>query len=102
MQKSLGQIFVGFLLQAKEISAVTIKNIRPIYNVSLQINKLSIIINLSLVFSMIEAVMKKNVVRCFCLWWGGYLKTLSPHQGLAESEISCVDELWEKKSRSQF
>ena len=62
MQKSLGQIFVGFLLQAKEISAVTIKNIRQSYDVSLQIFELSVLIKLSLVYSMIEAVMKKNVV----------------------------------------
>ena len=62
MQKSLGLIFVGFLLQAKEICAVTFKNIRPIYDVNLQIFELSIIIKLSLVYSMIEAVMKENVV----------------------------------------
>ena len=67
MQKSLGQIFVGFLLQAKEISAVTFKNITPIYDVNLQIFELSIIIKLSLVYSMIEAVMKKNVVPSIAL-----------------------------------
>ena len=62
MQKSTVEIFVGCLLQATEIFAVTFKNIRQCYDVILQIFEISILIKLSLVFSMIEAVMKKNVV----------------------------------------
>jgi hypothetical protein len=67
MQKSLGQIFVGCLLQAKEIFAVTFKSIRQSYDITLQIIELSILIKLSLVYSMIEAVMKKNVVPSIAL-----------------------------------
>ena len=67
MQKSLVQIFVGCLLQAKEIFAVTIKSIRQSYGVTLQIIELSIVIKLSLVYSMIEAVSKKDVVPSIAL-----------------------------------
>ena len=67
MQKSTVEIFVGCLLQATEIFAVTFKNIRQSYDVSLQIFKLSVLIKLSLVYSMIEAVMKKNVVPSIAL-----------------------------------
>ena len=74
MQKSTVGFFVGSLLQAKEIFAVTyappyhtFKNIRQIYDVSLQNVKSSILIKLSLVYSMIEAVMKKNVVPSIAL-----------------------------------
>ena len=74
MQKSTVGFFVGSFLQAKEIFAVTIappyhtfKNMRQSYNVTLQIIELSILIKLSLVYSMIEAVMKKNVVPSIAL-----------------------------------
>ena len=40
----------------------TFKNITQSYDVTLQIIELSILIKLSLVYSMIEAVMKENVV----------------------------------------
>ena len=67
MQKLFEQIFVGCLLQAKEIFAVTFKSIRQSCDVSLQIFELSILIKLSFVYSMIEAVMKKNVVPSIAL-----------------------------------
>ena len=67
MQKLFEKIFVGCLLQAKEIFAVTMKSIRQSYFVSVQIFELSILILLSLVYSMIEAVMKKNVVPSIAL-----------------------------------
>ena len=62
MQKSTVECFVGCLLQAKEIVAVSFKSIRQSYDVSLQIFELSIIIKLSVVYSMIESIMKENVV----------------------------------------
>ena len=67
MQKLFEQIFVGCLLQAKEIFAVTFKSIRQSYDFTLQIIELSILIKLSLVYSMIEAVMKNNAVPSIAL-----------------------------------
>ena len=67
MQKLFEQLFVGCLLQAKELFAVIFNIIRQRYVFSLQIFELSILIKLSLVYSMTETVMKKNVVPSIAL-----------------------------------
>ena len=45
----------------------TFKNIRQSYDVRIQIVELSILVELSLVYSMFEAVSKKNVVPSIAL-----------------------------------
>ena len=46
--------------------------------------------------------LKNEVLLTLFFGGGGYVHFQNPHQALAEAETWCVDELWEKKSRSQF